>query len=76
MDSLTVTGGASEVPVLCGENTGQHVYIDFDGDEPIQISIRTSSAQTYQRSWNIQATQIACDCPTKGRVRLGYVNDT
>ncbi|XP_044731729.1 uncharacterized protein LOC123294684 [Chrysoperla carnea] len=65
-ESLVVTGGASRVPVICGENSGQHVYVDFDGNEPIQLTIRTNaSVNTMARSWNIKATQIACDCPTK-----------
>ncbi|KAH1002401.1 uncharacterized protein LOC109541859 [Dendroctonus ponderosae] len=61
-DALTVTGGASVAPVLCGENSGQHMYMDFNGNQSITITIyvRSSSAS---RSWNIKVAQINCNCP-------------
>ncbi|PSN47048.1 hypothetical protein C0J52_09368 [Blattella germanica] len=60
-DSMVVTGGASLVPRICGENTGQHVYVDFPPeDSPIQISISTNGAVTFNRKWNIKITQIEC----------------
>ncbi|CAG9863008.1 unnamed protein product [Phyllotreta striolata] len=60
-DALIVTGGASTVPILCGENSGQHMYVDFNGNTNIVISIGTSGASG--RSWNIKVTQINCNCP-------------
>ncbi|XP_022920246.2 uncharacterized protein [Onthophagus taurus] len=64
-DSLTIIGGGSQVPVLCGENTGQHVYVDFYQSQDIQIIVTTSAAQGSNRNWNFKVTQIGCDCPTK-----------
>ncbi|XP_067004462.1 cubilin isoform X2 [Anabrus simplex] len=60
-DFLSVTGGATSVPRICGENTGQHIYVDFDpGSNPIQISIDTNTAFAFNRRWNIKITQIPC----------------
>lgn len=65
-DALYVIGGASAVPVICGENSGQHIYVDFNGDTPIQIVIATGALATLGRSWNIKVAQIGCDCPWRG----------
>jgi hypothetical protein len=58
-DVLTVTGGNSVVPPICGDNTGQHFYVDFNGDQPITLSVATT-ASSFNRHWNLQATQIPC----------------
>ncbi|XP_001602445.1 uncharacterized protein LOC100118488 [Nasonia vitripennis] len=60
-DLLSVSGGASRVPRICGENTDQHVYVDFEGSNPITISIDSSTEYTFKRRWNIRIQQIACD---------------
>ncbi|XP_062550352.1 uncharacterized protein LOC134215117 [Armigeres subalbatus] len=60
-DVLTITGGSSEVPPICGENTGQHVYVNFDGLSPITIRVSTTAGSTLGRMWNLQLSQIACD---------------
>ena len=67
-DALTITGGAGPVPVICGENTGQHVYVDFNGNNTIQLTVTTSSAENIGRNWNFLITQIACDCPTRAPI--------
>lgn len=66
-DSLTVTGGAGTVPVICGENSGQHIYVNFNGDNDIVIRIDTTAALAFARSWTLQIAQIGCACPTKGK---------
>ncbi|KAJ8954031.1 hypothetical protein NQ318_004324, partial [Aromia moschata] len=63
-DSFVVTGSGSNVPILCGENTGQHIYLMVNNGSNIQLTISTSSSVTLGRSWSIKVTQIACDCPT------------
>ncbi|XP_048515564.1 uncharacterized protein LOC105693258 [Athalia rosae] len=63
LDFLTVTGGASIVPRICGDNTNQHIYVDFDGATAITISIDTAAAFIFNRRWNIRIQQIACDSP-------------
>lgn len=65
-DALVITGGGGIVPVICGDNTGQHVYVDFNGDNDIVITISTSSS-SFGRLWNFKVTQIACACPTRGK---------
>lgn len=69
-DAMIVVGGASNVPIICGENTGQHIYVDFNGNASITISISTSDTTSVSRAWNIQIAQINCNCPYKGKV--GY----
>ncbi|KAG7202394.1 hypothetical protein KM043_018710 [Ampulex compressa] len=64
-DLLLVSGGSSLVPRICGENTNQHVYIDFNGATPITLSIDTSQDFAFDRRWNIRIQQIACDSVCK-----------
>lgn len=65
-DAITITGGATNVPVLCGENSGQHVVVDFDDENPISITIAATSQYTFGRHWFIRATQFNCDSANKG----------
>ncbi|XP_059614664.1 uncharacterized protein LOC132260513 [Phlebotomus argentipes] len=60
-DYMSVTGGSSRVPRLCGENTGQHVYIDFNGNAAITIAMLTTGSESFARHWNFRLSQIACD---------------
>lgn len=66
-DAMTITGGGSQVPVICGENTGQHVYVDFENDNVIIINIATGNTVNIGRTWNLKISQIGCACPTKGK---------
>ncbi|KAM7357956.1 uncharacterized protein ACRADG_003105 isoform 1-T1 [Cochliomyia hominivorax] len=63
-DSLQITGGSSRVPAICGDNSGQHVYVDFNGESPITISVATSSSYTFNRQWQFQIAQLACTSAT------------
>ncbi|KAH8257033.1 hypothetical protein KR038_001735 [Drosophila bunnanda] len=63
-DALTITGGASQVPSICGENSGQHVYVDFNGVSPITISVATSSGYTFNRNWQFQIRMLGCTSAT------------
>lgn len=65
-DVLTISGGSSAVPNICGENTGQHVFVDFNGDDAIQISITATSSYTFGRNWHIKIAQINCDSEYRG----------
>lgn len=69
-DLVSITGGASVVPNICGENSGQHVYVNFDGTSPIVISITATSTYTLGRHWHIKTTQISCDSPWRGKYGL------
>ncbi|GAB0097031.1 uncharacterized protein DMENIID0001_126230 [Sergentomyia squamirostris] len=59
-DYMQVTGGSSRVPLICGENTGQHVYVDFNGNAAITIAMLTTGSP-FARHWNFRLSQIACD---------------
>ncbi|XP_020288575.1 uncharacterized protein LOC109857064 isoform X3 [Pseudomyrmex gracilis] len=60
-DVFWVSGGSSTVPRICGENTNQHVYVDFNGAAPITISVDTNADYAFDRRWNIRIQQIECD---------------
>lgn len=64
IDNLQITGGSSKVPQLCGENSGQHVYVNFDGVTPITISVAMSSSYSFNRQWQFQISQLACASTT------------
>lgn len=61
-----VSGAASNIPIICGENSGQHIYVNFNGDSDILLMISTGALASFGRSWNIKITQLACDCPGLG----------
>lgn len=71
-DMLTITGGNTIVPVLCGDNTGQTLFVDFNGDGAITITVTATLATAFTRRWNIRLTQLGCDCPGLGNVFRKY----
>ena len=60
-DTLTVSNpGGSQPPVICGYNTGQHMFITAsDQCNQINIDIDTGSTSTT-RKWQIKVTQYEC----------------
>lgn len=70
IDTITISGGATNVPTLCGENSGQHVILDFDGTNPISITVTATSSYTFGRHWFIRATQLNCDSANRGQYLL------
>lgn len=65
-DVLSISGGASLVPNLCGDNTGQHVYVNFAGSSSISISLTATATFTFARNWHMKVTQINCDSQWRG----------
>lgn len=65
-DYMSVTGGSSRVPRICGENAGQHVYVNFNGDNPITVAMATTGTYTFDRHWNLQMSQIECASASRG----------
>lgn len=65
-DVLSISGGASKVPSVCGENSGQHIVVDFFGADPITLTIRASSAFTFGRHWHIHIAQVNCNSDLRG----------
>lgn len=61
---MVVTGSGGNVPVICGDNSGQHIYVTFVANSSISITISTSGTVDLERSFNFLVTQIGCDCPT------------
>ncbi|CAO1389576.1 unnamed protein product [Diamesa hyperborea] len=64
-DYLAVTGGGSAVPRICGENAGSHVYVDFNGNAPITVTMASSGTTTFNRRWHMLMTQIECDSASR-----------
>lgn len=51
---------------LCGDLTGQHLYIDvdpLDTNEPLLLVVNTANEELYNRKWSIRIQQIACQSP-------------
>ncbi|CAL1282277.1 unnamed protein product [Larinioides sclopetarius] len=61
-DLLAVSGQDlnNVVPVICGLNTGQHMYLQVGSSTgPFRITI-TTSGESEERKWKIRVTQIPC----------------
>jgi len=59
-DQFSVTGtSGSGTPLICGTNTGQHVFVDTDGSGCSTVNIGTSGIFTG-RMWDIMVTQFRC----------------
>jgi CUB domain len=59
-DYFTVENGNTTVPRLCGENKGHHVYVTFNKNFPVSIIIATTFQKTFNRRWQLRASQIKC----------------
>ena len=61
VDSLTVAvPGGSSPPVICGYNTGQHMFVlASDLCNTVNIDIDTGTTTTT-RKWQIKVTQYEC----------------
>ncbi|CAB3382682.1 Hypothetical predicted protein [Cloeon dipterum] len=58
IDRMNVLGSEISPPVICGENTGQHMYLRFTPDNSaMQIIILANSSTTFRRRWSILVTQ-------------------
>lgn len=65
VDNIQITGGSARIPVICGDNNGQHVYVPFSGTNPIQVKISTTGSVPFNRVWNLQLSLIACSSTYK-----------
>ncbi|CAG2100898.1 unnamed protein product [Medioppia subpectinata] len=51
---------------LCGELTGQHIYLDVDPkatEDPLLLIVNTANEQQYNRKWSIRIQQVECRSP-------------
>ncbi|XP_015782632.1 uncharacterized protein LOC107360478 isoform X2 [Tetranychus urticae] len=71
-DSFVISGASNfnstGLPAsgLCGDLTGQHLYIDVDPDdvnEPLLLVVNTANEEMYNRKWSIRIQQIPCQSP-------------
>ncbi|XP_046633822.1 uncharacterized protein LOC124313125 [Daphnia pulicaria] len=66
-DSFVVSGTTSPVPVICGDNAGQHMYLNigYNSTTPITLTMITSNLMaggfTSARNWKIRVSQIPCN---------------
>jgi len=59
-DTFSITGSQnSGTPIICGTNTGQHVFVDSDGQNCHTVSLGIGSA-TATRNLDIMVTQFRC----------------
>lgn len=57
-DTFIVVGGnpGTEFPVLCGDNSGQHMYIDVDNSDGPYKLLATMSDVEFDRSFKVKTT--------------------
>ncbi|XP_055371503.1 uncharacterized protein LOC129605639 [Condylostylus longicornis] len=67
-DEFLVTGQNRNfiVPLLCGINTGQHMFIDVDKSPTKIIHLSIYGKLPYQRTFNIKVTQVQNRITSKG----------
>jgi hypothetical protein len=62
-DSFMVRTTVGErLPMLCGENKGQHLYVDMGrgSANPVVLSVITNDID-FSRKWKIKISMIPCD---------------
>ncbi|XP_022650638.1 uncharacterized protein LOC111266043 [Varroa jacobsoni] len=49
-------------PILCGENSGQHIYVDMgrQSGNPVVLSVVSTGAHSHERKWRIKVSYIPC----------------
>lgn len=64
-DAFSVSAGleSSSYPVLCGFNSGQHMYVDVSQTKQAILSVRLSASKEMERRWSIRITQVSCWSP-------------
>lgn len=73
-DIISISGGATSVPNLCGDNSGQHVIVDFSGTSSVTVAITATAAYTFGRHWHIRITQLNCDSAGRGNFPSEVLN--
>lgn len=51
------------LPMLCGENKGQHLYVDMGrgSANPVVLSVITNDLDANNRKWKIRISFVKCD---------------
>ncbi|XP_040565053.1 uncharacterized protein [Lepeophtheirus salmonis] len=70
LDTFVIQGTLGSVPVICGLNTGAHIYLDVN-DNALKsgIELKFQFKGMGQRRWRILSSEIECNNP--GRARPG-----
>ncbi|KZS14673.1 Uncharacterized protein APZ42_020024 [Daphnia magna] len=72
-DTFQVGGSTSTVPTICGDNNGQHMYIDVPSSattpSDVQLVFNFGTA-TATRSWNIKIAMLPCGASYLGKILL------
>jgi len=59
-DSFVVSGTNNQVPIICGENSGQHIFLDMaDGCANLYFNLVSAHSMNTRR-WDIRAVQYVC----------------
>jgi len=59
-DSFVVSGTNNNVPIICGENSGQHIFLDMaDGCATLHFNLVSAHSMNTRR-WDIRAVQYVC----------------
>ncbi|KAK2724430.1 hypothetical protein QYM36_001068 [Artemia franciscana] len=80
-DSFTISGGSNPIPILCGNNTGQHMYVDMSSGQnafTMTFSIGNGPGEENgARTWNVKITQLPCSSITNAPAQcLQYYTST
>lgn len=62
-DSFIVGGSTNVVPIICGDNSGQHMYIDVPSSAltPTDVQLMFNfAAGVATRTWNIKIAMLPC----------------
>ncbi|KAI9559161.1 hypothetical protein GHT06_015950 [Daphnia sinensis] len=60
-DNFRVSGTANRVPIICGQNVGQHMYlIAPSSTADIQLIFTLGTGTSQDRSWKIRTSLLAC----------------
>jgi len=58
-DTFSITGGSGGSPVICGTNTGQHLFVDSDGSTCSKATFTFGGGST-SRKYDIKILQYDC----------------
>ncbi|KAK4010450.1 hypothetical protein OUZ56_019593 [Daphnia magna] len=66
-DAFDVAGASNKIPTICGDNGGQHMYLNVPSSSTsptdLQLSFNFGTDSNPVRAWNILISMIPCDSP-------------
>merc|ERR1711997_805055 len=65
-DVTGVTTGFSQIPTICGANTGEHIYVEIGAGATDSATLAFSFiANAANRGFELKVTQYTCDSPVR-----------